>query len=163
MSRDLNQCNFIGRLGNDPELKSLPSGNAVCNVSIAVGDDYKDKNSGQKVEVTEWVRLVSFGALADVMGKYLKKGSKVYISGKMKTRTWEKDGQKQYSTEIVADNMQMLDSKPQESGQTNNAGYQNQQYGSSSTNIQPQHQSRENQSPSAPSNFDDFDNMDVPF
>lgn len=110
MSRDLNQCNFIGRLGNDPESRDLPSGESVCNISIAVGDDYKDKQ-GQKVEQTEWVRVSAFGKLAEIMQQYLKKGSKVYISGKMKTRKWEKDGQTMYSTDIKASEMIMLDSK----------------------------------------------------
>ena len=110
MSKDLNQCNFIGRLGADPETKHLPNGDAVCNFTIAVGDDYKDK-SGQKVEQTEWVRIVAFRGLADVVGKYLQKGSKVFVSGKYRTRSWEKDGQKHYSTEIVASELQMLDSK----------------------------------------------------
>jgi len=110
MSKDLNQCNFIGRLGADPETKHLPNGDAVCNFTIAVGDDYKDK-SGQKVEQTEWVRIVAFRGLADVVGKYLQKGSKVFVSGKYRTRSWEKDGQKHYSTEIVANDMQMLDAK----------------------------------------------------
>ena len=110
MSRDLNQCNFIGRLGNDPESRSMPSGDAVCNISLAVGDDYKDKQ-GQKVEQTEWVRVTAFGKLAEIMQQYLKKGSKVYISGKMVTRKWEQDGVTKYSTEIKANEMIMLDSK----------------------------------------------------
>ena len=110
MSRDLNQCNFIGRLGNDPESRDLPSGESVCNISLAVGDDYKDKQ-GQKVEQTEWVRVSAFGKLAEIMQQYLKKGSKVYISGKMKTRKWEKDGQTMYSTDIKASEMIMLDPK----------------------------------------------------
>lgn len=105
MSNDLNQCQFIGRLGNDPETKFLPSGDAVTNISIACGWKSKDK------EGTEWVRVVAFGKLAEIMGEYLRKGSQVYISGSMRTRSWEKDGQKHYSTEIVADRMQMLGSK----------------------------------------------------
>lgn len=114
MSNDLNQCQFIGRLGNDPETKFLPSGDAVTNISIACG--WKGKNK----EGTEWIRVVAFGKLAEIMGEYLRKGSQVYISGSMRTRSWERDGQKHYSTEIVADKMQMLggkqDSHHQESG-----------------------------------------------
>lgn len=105
MSNDLNQCQFIGRLGNDPETKFLPAGGAVTNISIACGWKSKDK------EGTEWVRVVAFGKLAEIMGEYLRKGSQVYISGSMRTRSWEKDGQKHYSTEIVADKMQMLGGK----------------------------------------------------
>jgi len=110
MSRDLNKCMFIGRLGNDPEIRYTPSGVACASLSIAVGDDYKDKQ-GNKVEITEWVRVSAFNKLAEIMGEYLKKGSKVFIEGKMKTRSWEQDGVKKYATEIIADNMQMLDSK----------------------------------------------------
>jgi single-strand DNA-binding protein len=111
MSRDLNRCEFIGRLGNDPETRYTPNGSAVTNITIAVGDDYKDKNTGNKVEQTEWVRVSAFAKLAEVMAEYLKKGSKVYIAGKMKTRKWEKDGVTHYSTEIHASEMFMLDGK----------------------------------------------------
>jgi single-strand DNA-binding protein len=110
MSRDLNKCQFIGRLGQDVELRHMPNGTAVASLSLAVGDDYKDKQ-GNKVEQTEWVRVSAFSKLAEVMAEYLKKGSKVYIEGKMKTRKWDKDGQTHYTTEIIAENMQMLDSK----------------------------------------------------
>lgn len=117
MSKDLNQCNFIGRLGQDPEIKYLPNGNAACNMSIAVGDDYKDKNTGQKVEQTEWVNLSVFGRLADVCGEYLRKGSKVFVSGKMRTRKWQdQNGNDRYTTEIVVNDMQMLDSATSNQG-----------------------------------------------
>jgi single-strand DNA-binding protein len=89
----------------------MPNSTAVASLSLAVGDDYKDKNTGQKVEQTEWVRVSAFGKLAEVIAEYLKKGSKVYIEGKMKTRKYEKDGQTHYSTEINASEMYMLDSK----------------------------------------------------
>lgn len=111
MSNDLNQCQFIGRLGNDPETKFLPTGGAVTNISIACGEKWKDKQTGQPQERTEWIRVVAFGKLAEIMGEYLRKGSQVYISGSMRTRSWDKDGQKHYSTEIVADKMQMLGGK----------------------------------------------------
>jgi single-strand DNA-binding protein len=110
VSRDLNRCEFIGRLGQDPETRYMPNGSAVTNITIAVGDDYKDKQ-GNKVEQTEWVRVSAFQNLAEVMGKYLKKGSKVYIAGKMKTRKYEQDGVTKYATEIHASDMYMLDSK----------------------------------------------------
>ena len=110
MSKDLNQCNFIGRLGADPELRYTPQGAAVCSFTIAVGDDYKNKD-GQKVEQTEWVRIVAFNRLAEIIEEYCRKGSKVFVTGKMKTRSWEQDGIKRYATEIVAGEMQMLDSR----------------------------------------------------
>lgn len=103
----------IGNLGADPDTKFLPSGDAVTNIRIACTDRYKDKASGEWKEVTEWVRIAFFGKLAEIAGQYLKKGSSVYIEGKLKTRQWEKDGQKQYSTEIVAEQMQMLGGKPE--------------------------------------------------
>jgi single-strand DNA-binding protein len=116
MSKDLNLCQFIGRLGQDVDVKYMPNGNAVANLSIACGDDYKDKNSGEKVEKTNWIRIVMFGRLAEIAGEYLHKGSQVYISGKQVTRKWQnKDGQDQYTTEVIADNMQMLGSKGQRS------------------------------------------------
>ncbi len=112
MARSLNLCQFIGNLGQEPEIRNLPSGNAVANFSIAVADDYKDKNTGQKVEQTEWVRCTAFGKLAEIIGEYVKKGSKVYVSGKMKTRKWQdKDGQDKYTTEITVNDLQMLDSR----------------------------------------------------
>ena len=118
MSRDLNLCQFIGRLGQEPEVRYLPNGDAVANISIAVGDDYKDK-SGNKVEQTEWVRVTAFRGQAEIIGKYLEKGSQVYVSGKMKTRKWQaQDGSDRYSTEIVASEMQMLDSRGQDSQQS---------------------------------------------
>ena len=110
MSKDLNLCQFIGRLGKDPETRMTPNGTAVVNIALAVGDDYKDK-AGNRVEQTEWVRIVVFGKLGDIVTAYCVKGSRIYISGKMKTRSWEKDGVKQYSTEIVASEIQLLDSK----------------------------------------------------
>lgn len=112
--RSLNQCNFIGNLGNTPESKTLPSGTAVCNFSIAVSDDYT--KDGQKVEATEWVRVVAFGKLAEICAQYMKKGSKVFVSGRFKTRSWEKDGAKHYSTEINANDVQFLDSKQETGG-----------------------------------------------
>jgi single-strand DNA-binding protein len=105
-------------------MRFMPNGDAVCNVSIATDEGYKDK-SGQKVDKTEWHRIVAFRRLAEIMGEYLKKGSKIYLEGKLQTREWEKDGVKRYSTEIVANEMTMLDSRPQNAG-----GYdQNQQQG----------------------------------
>ena len=118
MARSLNQCNFIGNLGRDVELRYLPSGQAVASFSIAVSDDYKDKD-GNKVEQTEWVRISAFGKLGEICGQYLQKGSKIFVSGRMKTRKWQaQDGTDRYSTEIVASEMQMLDSRTELAGGT---------------------------------------------
>lgn len=112
MSNDLNLCQFIGRLGKDPESRSLPSGSAVCNFNIAVGKSWKDKDSGEKKEQTEWVPIVAFGKLAEICVQYLKKGMQVYVSGDFRTRKWQdKEGKDRYSTEVVIDQMQMLGSK----------------------------------------------------
>ena len=105
---DLNQCNFIGRLGKDPETRYVPNGDAVTNFSIAVGEQWKDK-SGQKQERTEWINVVAWRKLGEICGEYLTKGSQVMISGKMVTRKWQdQEGRDRYTTEIVANNMQML-------------------------------------------------------
>jgi len=111
MARDLNRHECIGRLGQDPELKYMADGKAVVNISVACGESWKDKH-GQKQEKTEWIRYVAFDKLAEIMGQYLKKGSKVYLDGKLTTRKWtDQNGVERYSTEIVANNMQMLDSR----------------------------------------------------
>lgn len=109
----LNRVMLIGNLGADPEIRHSTNGDAVTNIRIAITESWRDKTSGEKKEETEWVRIVFFGKLADTAGKYLTKGSPVYVEGRIKTRKWQdKDGQDRYSTEIVADRMQMLGSKP---------------------------------------------------
>ena len=106
----------IGNLGKDPETRYLPDGGAVANISIACTESWKDKNTGEKKEQTEWVRIVFFGRLAEVAGEYLKKGAQVYIEGKLTTRKWQdKEGQDRYTTEIRADVMKML-GKPRDAG-----------------------------------------------
>jgi len=109
----LNRCEFIGNLGNDPEVRNTQSGAKIVGLSIGVTEKWKDKNTGEQKEKTEWVRCQIFNeGLAGVAEKYLKKGSKVYISGSMQTRKWQdKDGSDRYTTEIVADRMQMLGGK----------------------------------------------------
>lgn len=114
--KDLNRWEGIGRLGKDIELKYMPNGDAVANFSIACSDDYKNKE-GEKVPRTEWVNLVAFSKQAEICGQYLKKGSRIFVEGKLTTRSYEKDGQTRYVTEIRMVNMQMLDSKPQEGAQ----------------------------------------------
>ena len=117
MSRGVNRVHIIGNLGQDPELRYMPNGNAVVNISVATSESWKDKNTGQQQEKTEWHKIVAFSRLAEVIGEYLHKGSNVYIEGKLQTRKWQdQSGQDRYSTEIIANNMQMLDGK-QEGGQ----------------------------------------------
>ena len=117
----INKVMIIGTLGRDPEVRYLPNGNAVCSISLATDEGYKDKNTGQQVDRTEWHKVEAFGKLAEIIGEYLKKGSKCYVEGKLKTDEYEKDGIKRYSTKIVANEMTMLDSK--QDGQQNQ-GYQ---------------------------------------
>jgi len=105
----INKVIIIGNLGRDPEVRYAPSGSAMCNVSVATTRNWKDKNSGDKVEETEWHRVVFYDRLAEIAGEYLKKGSPVYVEGRLKTRKWQdKDGKDTYTTEIVADQMQLL-------------------------------------------------------
>lgn len=112
MARGVNKVILIGNLGNDPETKFLPSGGAVTNVSLATSESWKDKQTGQMQERTEWHRVVFFNKLAEIAGEYLKKGSKVYVEGSLRTRKWQgQDGQDRYTTEIVVSEMQMLDGR----------------------------------------------------
>lgn len=111
MARGINKVILIGQLGKDPEVKTMPNGGAVANISIATDESYKDKTTGETVAKTEWHRVVFFNRLAEIVGKYLHKGSKVYIEGSLRTRSYEKDGKTLYTTEIIAREMQMLDSK----------------------------------------------------
>ncbi len=108
----INKVILIGNLGRDPEVRYTPSGAAVCNVTIATSRNWKDRTSGEKVEETEWHRVVFYDRLAEIAGEYLKKGRSVYVEGRLKTRKWtDKDGVDKYTTEVVADNMQMLGSR----------------------------------------------------
>ena len=111
MARGINKVILIGNLGADPETRYLQDGNAVTNIRLATSETWRDRDSGQQNERTEWHRVVFFRRLAEIAGEYLKKGSKVYIEGALRTRQWEREGQKHYTTEIVANEMQMLDSR----------------------------------------------------
>lgn len=162
MSRGINKVIIIGNLGADPEVRYMPQGGAVANLSIATSEIYKDKATGQPKEVTEWHRVVMYGKLAEIAGEYLRKGSKCYIEGKLKTRKWQdQQGIERYTTEIVANEMQMLDGKPD--GQSNgNQGQKPQQQrpaqqtgGYQST--KPAQQQQQSQQP--PMDFSD----DIPF
>lgn len=149
MSRGVNKFIGLGNLGNDPELKFLPNGSAVVNFTLATSESWKDKESGQNVEKTEWHRCTAFGRLAEIIGEYSRKGSKVYVEGALRTRMWEKDGQKHYTTEIILKEFQMLDSRGEGAGSQSSAPQQQQQQS------QPQ-QNTNNQ------NTQDF-NEDIPF
>ena len=108
----VNKVIIIGNLGNDPDMRYMPSGEAVANLSIATSETWTDRNTGEKREKTEWHRVVAFRKLAEIIGQYCKKGSKIYIEGKLQTRKWtDQSGQNRYTTEIIADQMQMLGSK----------------------------------------------------
>ena len=112
MARGVNKVILIGNLGKDPEVRYMPNGNAVANITLATSESWKDKSSGEQQEKTEWHRIVMFRRLGEIAGEYLKKGSKVYIEGKLQTRKWQdSSGNDRYTTEIVADQMQMLDSR----------------------------------------------------
>ncbi len=110
--RGVNKVILIGNLGKDPETRYMPSGGAVTNITVATSETWKDKNTGEQQERTEWHRVVFFNRLAEIAGQYLRKGSKVYIEGSLRTRKWQgQDGQDRWTTEIIANEMQMLDSR----------------------------------------------------
>jgi len=112
MARGVNKVILVGNLGKDPEVRYSPNGQAVANITIATSESWKDKNTGDKQEKTEWHRVVFFGKLAEIAGEYLKKGGQVYVEGRLQTRKWQdKEGQDRYTTEIVANEMQMLGSR----------------------------------------------------
>jgi single-strand DNA-binding protein len=147
MSRDFNQSIIVGRIGQEIECKFMPNGKAVVNISLASGDDYKDKQSGQKVDRTNWIDVVAFDRLAEILRDYCKKGSKILVTGKLTKRKWQdKDGANRYTTEVVASDLQMLDPKPE--------GQQNAPRGTQQQ-AAPQNQ----QAPA----FDDFDQNEPPF
>ena len=112
--KGINKAIIVGTLGRDPEVRYAASGSAVCSLSVATSESWKDKNTGEKIEQTEWHKVVIFGNLAEIAGEYLRKGSKVYLEGSLTTRKWQDKatGQDRYSTEIRASEMQMLDGKP---------------------------------------------------
>lgn len=136
----INKVIIVGRLGRDPEIRYTQDGTAVANFSVATSEEWQDKNSGEKRERTEWHRIVAWRRLGEICGEYLTKGRQVYIEGRLQTRSWEKDGQTHYMTEIVADKMQMLGSRTgddmyapargqnqrQNQPQNQNGGYYNQ-------------------------------------
>jgi len=124
MAGSVNKVILIGNLGKDPEVRHLENGSTVANFSIATSESYTDKNTGERKEITDWHNIVVWRGLAKVVEQYLKKGMKVYIEGKLKTRTWQDEqGNNRYSTEVVADNMTMLTSKIENQNQTQSNNY----------------------------------------
>lgn len=122
--RGVNKVILVGNLGQDPETRYLPNGGAVTNITVATSETWKDKNSGQMQERTEWHRVVFFNRLAEIAGEYLKKGSKVYLEGALRTRKWQdQNGVDRYTTEIVASDMQMLDSRGAAGSVGNSGGF----------------------------------------
>ncbi|MAG76091.1 MAG: single-stranded DNA-binding protein [Colwelliaceae bacterium] len=116
-SRGINKVIIVGNLGQDPEVRFMPNGGAVANFTVATSETWKDKQSGEQKEKTEWHRIVMYQRLAEIAGEYLKKGSKVYLEGRLQTRKWQnQQGQDQYTTEIIVNDMQMLDSRGQQGG-----------------------------------------------
>lgn len=149
----VNKVIIVGRLGKDPEVRHLESGASVANFSVATSETYKDRNTGEKREQTEWHNVVLWRGLADVAEKYLHKGDMVYIEGKLRTRSWEKDGITRYTTEIVGDNMNMLSPK---GSSDSNADYQSPATSASTTSTSTV------QTPTADIAMDD-ESDDLPF
>lgn len=178
MARGINKVILVGNLGTDPEVRYMPSGNAVTNITIATSENWKDKQTGQQQERTEWHRVVFFNRLAEIAGEYLRKGSKVYVEGSLRTRKWQdQNGQDRYTTEIVAAELQMLDSRGDNNGggfANNNNGYNSQPdpMGYGQPQQAPQRQQQQQQRPQAPQqpmqnsapapDLDSFDD-DIPF
>ena len=171
MARGVNKVILVGTCGQDPEVRYLPNGNAVTNLSLATSEQWTDKQTGQKVEKTEWHRVSMFGKVAEIAGDYLRKGSQVYIEGKLQTREWEKDGIKRYTTEIIVDmqgTMQLLGGRPQQ-GDQNQGGNNYQQSAPRQQAPRPQQaapqQSRPAPQQAAPQPAADFDSFDddIPF
>ena len=167
----LNKVTLIGNLGADPEIRFMPSGGSVANISLATTRRWKDKQTGERKEATEWHRVIFFNRLAEIAGEYLKKGSQIYVEGRLQTRKWQgQDGQDRYTTEILAQELHMLGNR---SGGTGHFGADQGQHNAShdSTPAQPnnkyqQGSAPQNNTPAMPStpppDFDDFDD-DIPF
>jgi len=162
MARGINKVILIGNLGNDPETRYTQSGAAVTNISLATSETWKDKQTGQPQERTEWHRVVFFNRLAEIAGEYLRKGSKVYVEGSLRTRKWQdQSGQDRYTTEIVGNEMQMLDSR----GQGMGAPYPDQGQGYDAPAQAPApapQQAAAGGQAAPPASFEDFDD-DIPF
>ena len=173
MARGINKVILVGTLGRDPETKYMPSGGAVTNISLATSEQWKDKNTGERQERTEWHRIVFFNRLAEIAGQYLRKGQQTYIEGSLRTRKWQgQDGQDRYATEIVASEMQMLGG-PRDGGGSSDFGGGQQQggygggqqgggYGGGQGGSAPAQQPQQAPAQQADKGFEDFDD-DIPF
>lgn len=169
MARGINKVILVGTLGRDPETKYMPSGGAVTNISLATSEQWKDKNTGERQERTEWHRVVFFNRLAEIAGQYLRKGQQTYIEGSLRTRKWQgQDGQDRYTTEIVASEMQMLGG-PRDGGSSNFGGDQQggsygggQQSGGYGGGSPAPSQPQQAPAQQADRGFEDFDD-DIPF
>jgi len=164
MSRGINKAIIVGNLGADPEVRYTAGGSAVANITVATSDTWKDKSTGEMQERTEWHRVVFFARLAEVAGEYLRKGSKIYVEGRLQTRKWQnKDGQDVYTTEIVGNEMQMLDSRAAD-GQPQSGGQSQQQSQPQQQRQQPQQrQSQQQPAMAGGGGFDDDDDDRIPF
>ena len=158
MARGINKVILIGNLGSEPELRYMPSGGAVVNVSLATSETWKDKETGQPQEKTEWHRLAFFGRLAEIAGEYLHKGSKIYVEGRLQTRKWQdQNGQDRYTTEVICNEMQMLDRAGDHHGHSSAVPQQDDHH-----QTPPTATARSSQKQSTAAAADDFDD-DIPF
>ncbi len=156
----LNKVMLIARLGRDPEMKYTQQGTAICNMTIATSESWTDKSTGEKQEKTEWHRCVSFGKQAEVLGKYLVKGSQVYVEGKLQTRQYEKDGQTHYTTEIVVQEFTFLGGGQQSSGGSQQSGRGNKPSTGQQTGQQSQGRQQQNNQNNG---YDDGSDSEIPF
>jgi single-strand DNA-binding protein len=164
MARGVNKVILVGTVGQDPETRYLPNGNAVTNLSLATSEQWTDKQTGQKVEKTEWHRVSMFGKVAEIAGEYLRKGAQVYIEGKLQTREWEKDGIKRYTTEIVVDmqgTMQLLGGR--RDGDQQGQQQQQQRPNQNQAARQPAPRPQQNQQGTQGPNQDPLEDDDIPF
>jgi single-strand DNA-binding protein len=166
MARGVNKVILIGNVGGDPETRYLPNGNAVTNLTLATTDSWKDKQTGQQQDRTEWHRVVFFGKLAEIAGEYLRKGSQCYIEGRLQTREWEKDGVKRYTTEIVVDmngTLQLLGGRGGNEGGDSAPRQQRPQREQQAPQQQAPRESRPQPAAQQPApDYDSFDD-DIPF
>ena len=154
MARGVNKVILVGNLGKDPEVRYMPSGGAVANLTLATSDTWKDKSTGENQERTEWHRVVMFGRLGEIAGEYLRKGSKIYVEGRLQTRKWaDQNGQDRYTTEIVANEMQMLDSRGSGGGGD---------FKPASSKTSDNNSSNQQPATASAGGFDEFDD-DIPF
>ena len=154
-SRGINKVILVGNVGADPETRYMPNGNAVTNITLATSETWNDKNTGEQQERTEWHRVTFYQRLAEIVAEYVRKGSKLYVEGRLQTRSWEQDGIKRYATDIIANEMQMLDSRGSGGGGSSGGNYQPSQAAAPASKPQSAPQP-------APADMDSFDD-DIPF